>query len=47
VTAAFRFLFAINDTIATGLPAVYQALGQPQLMPAVAPMPAVTVTLPQ
>jgi hypothetical protein len=37
----------INDIIATGLPAVYQALGQPQLMPAVPPMPAVTITLPQ
>ena len=37
----------INDIIATGLPAVYQALGQPQLMPAVPPMPEVTVTLPQ
>jgi hypothetical protein len=37
----------INDIIATGLPAVYQALGQPQLMPVVSPMPAVTVTLPQ
>jgi len=36
----------INDIIATGLPAVYQALGQPLLLPAVAPLAAVTVTLP-
>jgi hypothetical protein len=36
----------INDIIATGLPAVYQALGQPQLMPVVPPMPAVTVVIP-
>ena len=37
---------SINRIIATTLPAVYQALGQPQLQPAVAPMAAVTVRLP-
>jgi len=36
----------INDIIATGLPAVYRTLGQPQLLPTVAPMPAVTIPIP-
>jgi hypothetical protein len=37
---------AINRIITTTLPAVYQALGQPQLAPSVMPMPAVTVSIP-
>jgi photosystem II stability/assembly factor-like uncharacterized protein len=37
---------SINRIIGTALPAVYQALGQPQLLPAVPPLPAVTITLP-
>ena len=41
-----RAVADINDIIATALPAVYQALGQPQLRPAIAPMPAVAVQMP-
>jgi hypothetical protein len=37
---------SINRIVATTLPAVYQALGQPQLTPLIAPLPAVTVMIP-
>ena len=37
---------AINRIITTTIPAVYQALGQPQLAPSVTPMPAVNVSIP-
>jgi hypothetical protein len=37
---------AANRVITTTLPAVYQALGQPQLAPSVMPMPAMTVSIP-
>lgn len=37
---------AINRIGNTALPAVYQTLGQPQLLPAILPLPAVTVTIP-
>ena len=37
---------SINRIISTTLPAVYQALGQPQLMPDVRPMAPVSVNLP-
>jgi photosystem II stability/assembly factor-like uncharacterized protein len=36
----------INHIIGSGLPAVYQALGQPQLQPAIAPMAPVAVRVP-
>jgi hypothetical protein len=36
----------INDITTAALPAVYQSLGQPQLAPARAPVPAVTIRLP-
>jgi hypothetical protein len=36
----------INEIIATAMPAVYAALGQPQLQPVVAPMPGVAVRVP-
>ncbi len=37
---------ALNRIITTSLPAVYQALGQPQLAPSLTPMPAVTISIP-
>jgi hypothetical protein len=36
----------VNALIATAMPAVYQALGQPQLRPALAPMEPVTIRIP-
>jgi hypothetical protein len=36
----------INSIISTAMPAVYQALGQPQLQPTVAPLPPVTISIP-
>lgn len=41
-----RAVAEINDIIATAMPAMYQALGQPQLRPAIAPMAAVSVQIP-
>jgi hypothetical protein len=35
----------INAIISTGMPAVYQALGQPQLQPTVARMAPLTITI--
>lgn len=37
---------AINRIISTDMPAVYQALGQPQLMPEMTPLPPLTIDLP-
>jgi len=36
----------INRVIGTTLPAVYQAVGQPQLAPRITPMPALTIAIP-
>jgi hypothetical protein len=37
---------SINRIISSTLPAVYQALGQPQLAPSLSPFPAVTINIP-
>ena len=37
---------SINRVISSTLPAVYQALGQPQLAPSLSPFPAVTINIP-
>lgn len=37
---------SINRVVSTTLPAAYQALGQPELAPRIAPMPAVDVAIP-
>ena len=37
---------SLNRLIATGIPGVYQALGQPQLAPSLAPFPAITIAIP-
>jgi hypothetical protein len=37
---------SLNRVIATGIPGVYQALGQPQLAPTLTPFPAVTIAIP-
>jgi hypothetical protein len=36
----------INSIITTAMPAVYQALGQPQLQPSLAPMAPLTIVIP-
>jgi hypothetical protein len=37
---------SFNRIVATGIPGVYQALGQPQLAPTLTPFPAVTIVIP-